>query len=143
MGRALGPAYRNPQLFGPAPGAVRLSQDGWRPTDVTFRGETSQQMKILVLGAGGIGGYFGGRLAEAGADVTFLVRPRRREQIARDGLRIESPLGDARIEAKTVTEAEVRPDYDLVLFTCKAYDLDSAMQAIAAAMSDRTAVVPL
>ena len=101
-------------------------------------------MKILVLGAGGIGGYFGGRLAESGADVTFLVRPRRREQIARDGLRILSPLGDAHMEAKTVVGAEVRPEYDLVLFTCKAYDLDSAMEAIAPAMAgEGCAVVPM
>ncbi|HXZ49353.1 MAG TPA: 2-dehydropantoate 2-reductase [Usitatibacter sp.] len=105
-------------------------------------------MRILVLGAGAIGGYFGGRLAEAGADVTFLVRPKRREQIARDGLRIESPLGDARLEVRTVEAGEVRPDYDLVLFTCKAYDLDSAMEAIAPAMGARPdgrscAVLPL
>ncbi|HSN21257.1 MAG TPA: 2-dehydropantoate 2-reductase N-terminal domain-containing protein, partial [Usitatibacter sp.] len=87
-------------------------------------------MRILVLGAGGIGGYFGGRLAQAGADVTFLVRPRRREQLARDGLVIESPLGDARIPVRTVLAGDVRPDYDLVLFTCKAYDLEPAMEAI-------------
>ena len=99
-------------------------------------------MKILVLGAGGIGGYFGGRLAEAGADVTFLVRPKRREQIRRDGLRIESPLGNATITAKTVVAGEVRPGYDLVLFTCKAYDLDSAIEAIAPAMDGKCGVVP-
>ena len=51
-------------------------------------------MRFLVLGAGAIGGYFGGRLAESGADVTFLVRPDRRAQIERDGLRIESALGN-------------------------------------------------
>jgi 2-dehydropantoate 2-reductase len=100
-------------------------------------------MKLLVLGAGGIGGYFGGRLAEAGADVTFLVRPKRREQIAREGLRIESPLGNATIAAKTVLAGELRPDYDLVLFTCKAYDLDSAMDAIAPAVGPDCAVLPV
>ena len=94
-------------------------------------------MKILVLGAGGIGGYFGGRLAQAGVDTTFLVRPRRREQIARNGLVIESPLGDARVAAKTVVAEELKPGYDLVLFTCKAYDLDSAIEAIAPAMGGR------
>jgi len=50
-------------------------------------------MKLLVLGAGAIGGYFGGRLAESGADVTFLVRPKRRDQLQKDGLRVESKLG--------------------------------------------------
>lgn len=100
-------------------------------------------MRLLVLGAGAIGGYFGGRLAQSGADVKFLVRPRRREQLARDGLVIESPLGDARIPVRTVLAEEVRSDYDLVLFTCKAYDLDSAMDAIAPAIRGDCAVLPL
>jgi len=100
-------------------------------------------VRILVVGAGGIGGYFGGRLAQARADITFLVRPGRREQIAREGLRIESPLGDARIDVKTVLAGELRPGYDVVLFTCKAYDLDSAMDAIAPAMEGGCAVLPL
>ena len=99
-------------------------------------------MKLLVLGAGGIGGYFGGRLAEAGADATFLVRPKRREQLERDGLRIESPVGNAQIKVKTVLAEELRPGYDLVLFTCKAYDLDSAMDAIAPVMDGHCAVAP-
>ena len=51
-------------------------------------------MRFLVLGAGAIGGYFGGRLAESGADVTFLVRPARRAKLERDGLCIESALGN-------------------------------------------------
>jgi 2-dehydropantoate 2-reductase len=100
-------------------------------------------MKILVLGAGAIGGYFGGRLAESEADVTFLVRPKRREQIARDGLVIDSPIGNARIAANTILAEELKPGYDLVLFTCKAYDLESAMDAIAPAMRDGCAVLPL
>ncbi len=100
-------------------------------------------MKILVLGAGGIGGYFGGRLAESGADVTFLVRPKRREQIAQGGLVIESPSGNAKLAVKTVGAEELKPGYDLVLFTCKAYDLDSAMDAIAPAMQGGCVVVPM
>ena len=100
-------------------------------------------MKILVLGAGGIGGYFGGRLAQAGADVTFLVRPKRAAQIAAHGLVIESPNGNAIVAAKTVTADSVKPEYDFVLFTCKAYDLDSAMDAIAPAMAGGCVVVPM
>src|SRR5690348_13766353 len=100
-------------------------------------------MKMLVLGAGAIGGYFGGRLAEAGIDVTFLVRPRRREQLERDGLRIRSPRGDVDLRVKSVLAADLAPGYDVVLFTCKAYDLDSAMDAIAPAMNGRCAVVPM
>jgi len=100
-------------------------------------------VKTLVLGAGGIGGYFGGRLAEAGRDVTFLVRPGRREQLARDGLVIESVNGNAKIPVKTVVAEELAPGYDVILFTCKAYDLDSAMDAIAPAVSGSAAIVPL
>jgi 2-dehydropantoate 2-reductase len=100
-------------------------------------------MKILVLGAGGIGGYFGGRLAQAGADVTFLVRPRRREQLQRDGLRVASPLGDFTMPVKSVLAQELRPGYDLVLFTCKAYDLEAAMDAVAPAMGAGAALLPM
>src|SRR5215475_9311933 len=92
-------------------------------------------MRYLVLGAGATGGYFGGRLAEAGADVTFLVRPRRREQIASGGLRVDSELGDLRLAVKTVVAAELGPDFDFVLLSCKAYDLDDSMEAIAPAMA--------
>ncbi|MEO8621194.1 MAG: ketopantoate reductase family protein [bacterium] len=100
-------------------------------------------MRLLVLGAGGIGGYFGGRLAESGADVTFLVRPRRREQLERDGLRIESPVGNMSLPVTSVLSSGVSNDYDFVLLTSKAYDLDSAMDAIAPAMGGACTVVPL
>ena len=100
-------------------------------------------MKILVLGAGGIGGYYGGRLAQAGAEVAFLVRPKRRAQLERDGLVVESPLGNLKRAVKTVLAAELSPGYDVVLFTCKAYDLDSAMDAVAPAMKGSTALLPL
>jgi len=100
-------------------------------------------MKTLVLGAGGIGGYFGGRLAEAGCDVTFLVRPKRREVLARDGLVVESPKGNLKMPVKTVLAGELDAGYDIVLFTCKAYDLDSAMDAIAPAMQGSAALVPM
>ena len=96
-----------------------------------------------MLGAGGVGGYFGCRLAESGADVTFLVRPSRRLQIVRDGLVIESPLGNARIAAKTIETGELSSGFDLVLLTCKAYDLGSAMEAVAPAMVGECALVPL
>jgi 2-dehydropantoate 2-reductase len=100
-------------------------------------------VKILVLGAGAIGGYCGGRLAQAGADITFLVRLQRRAQLERDGLRIVSPTGDATLSVNTVDASEVRAVYDVVLLTCKAYDLDSATDAIAPAMNGRVAIVPL
>ena len=64
-------------------------------------------MRILVLGAGAVGGYFGGRLAEHGADVTFLVREARRAQLERDGLRIESLYGNATVPVRTLLAAEL------------------------------------
>lgn len=100
-------------------------------------------MRILVLGAGATGGYFGGRLAEAGADVTFLVRPARAEALATAGLRIESPAGNFAGPVKTVLAEKLAPDFDAVLFTCKAYDLDGAIAAIRPAMGPETRVLPV
>ena len=100
-------------------------------------------MKLLILGAGGIGGYFGGRLVQAGADVTFLVRPARQAQLQAQGLVIQSVKGDAVIPVNTVLAVELRAGYDMVLLTCKAYDLTDAMEAIAPAMTGTTAVLPL
>jgi len=100
-------------------------------------------MRILVLGAGAMGGYFGGRLAEAGVDVTFLVRPKRAEALAKDGLVIESPVGNFKGAVKTVLAAEAKPDYDLVLLACKAYDLDGAIAAIRPAVGPETRVLPV
>ena len=98
--------------------------------------------KVLVLGAGGSGGYFGGRLAESGADATFLVREGRRKILSEQGLRIESPFGDTQIAVKTVVASEVSPVYDAVILTCKAYDLDAAVVAIAQAVASTVYVLP-
>jgi 2-dehydropantoate 2-reductase len=100
-------------------------------------------LKILVLGAGGLGGFFGGRLAEKGADVTFLVRERRRAQLEAQGLRIESPFGNASVAVKAKLAPEIGDDYDFVLLTCKAYDLPSAIESIRPAMRGRAALLPL
>jgi 2-dehydropantoate 2-reductase len=100
-------------------------------------------MKILVLGAGGVGGYFGGRLAQAGSDVTFLVRERRAMQLRSEGLVVQTPDGEFRVAAKAVQRAEIDAPSDLVLLTCKAYDLDSAIDTIRPAIGPATVVVPL
>lgn len=105
-------------------------------------------MRILVLGAGGTGGYFGGRLAQAGADVTFLVRPERAASLRRDGLVIRSPLGDAVVAPRTLIEDEfreaaTRERFDLVMLSCKAYDLMTAMAAVAPAMVPGVTVMPI
>lgn len=101
-------------------------------------------MRILVVGAGAIGGYFGGRLLEAGRDVTFLLRPARAAVLARNGLVIKSPTGDATLSAPpTVEAAALREPYDLVLLSCKAYDLDQAIRSFAPAVGRQTVILPL
>ena len=100
-------------------------------------------MKILVLGAGATGGYFGGRLAQAGVDVTFLVREKRAAQLAADGLVVKSPHGDFTVRVRCVRQSEVRPEYDVVLLTCKAYDLDAAIESIRPAIGPAAHLLPL
>ena len=100
-------------------------------------------MKTLVLGAGSVGGYFGGRLAQHGADVTFLVREGRRAELAATGMRIQSCFGDANIRVKAVGQEELGADYDTVILACKAFDLDRAMDSIAPALTDVTTILPL
>ena len=100
-------------------------------------------MRILVVGAGAIGGYFGGRLLEAGRDVTFLVRPRRQAQLAKTGLVIRSRFGDATLPAPpTVTADALRQPFDLILLSCKSYDLQSAADSFAPAVGPNTAILP-
>jgi 2-dehydropantoate 2-reductase len=98
-------------------------------------------MRILVLGAGALGGYFGARLIEAGAEVAFLVRPKRAALLAEHGLRVESPFGDFHRQVTTLTEAT--PSWDVILLACKAYDLDDAIRAIRPAIGANTAILPV
>jgi 2-dehydropantoate 2-reductase len=101
-------------------------------------------MRILVVGAGAIGGYFGGRLLQAGRDVTFLVRPKRAAELAADGLVIKSPVGDVTLkDPPAVQAADLKAPFDLVLLSCKAFDLDDAMASFARAVGPGTAVLPL
>lgn len=100
-------------------------------------------MKVLMLGAGATGGYFGGRMLEAGRDVSFLVREHRATQLRGNGLVIRSPQGDLRLKPRTLISGHVHETFDLVILSCKAYDLESAMTAIAPAIGADTAVLPL
>lgn len=105
-------------------------------------------MRVLVVGAGATGGYFGARLAEAARDITFLVRPGRASKLAADGLVVKSPVGDIHIPApKTLTAADLvagkGEGFDLVLLSCKAYDLDGAIADVAPAVGSGTAVLPI
>jgi 2-dehydropantoate 2-reductase len=100
-------------------------------------------MRILVLGAGAVGGYFGGRLAEAGRDVTFLVRPARAGLLAKQGLRVTSPLGDFTVRPQLATADTLGGAYDFILLTAKQYDLDQAIAAIRPAVGPGTAILPM
>ena len=100
-------------------------------------------MKVLVIGAGAVGAYFGARLMEAGVDTTFLVRPKREAQL-RQGLSVRSPKGDIWLAAPpTVTAERVRKDFGLILLSCKAYDLAGAVGSLAPAVGPDTAILPL
>jgi 2-dehydropantoate 2-reductase len=101
-------------------------------------------MRILVVGAGAIGGYFGGRLLQAGRDVTFLVRPKRAAELAADGLAIKSPNGDALLKNPPTVQADrLDQRFDVVLLSCKAFDLDDAIRSFAPAVGPQTAIIPL
>lgn len=101
-------------------------------------------MRILIVGAGAIGGYFGGRLLEAARDVTFLVRPGRAQELDRHGLVVRSPLGNIDYPAPPhVASQELDTPYDLIVLSCKAYDLDVAMDSFAAAVGPNTSILPL
>jgi 2-dehydropantoate 2-reductase len=99
-------------------------------------------MRFLVLGAGAIGGYFGGKLHKGGADVTFLVRPRRAAQLAERGLVIMAQDGEIRAPVKTALAGGIDGPHDVILLCCKAYDLDDALLAIAPAVGPGSAVLP-
>src|ERR1700692_4159066 len=101
-------------------------------------------MRILVVGAGAIGGYFGGRMLAAGRDVTFLVRPRRAAELADAGLVIKSPNGDVTLKNPPTVQADkLNEKFDAVLLSCKAFDLDDAIRSFAPAVGAQTAIVPL
>jgi 2-dehydropantoate 2-reductase len=101
-------------------------------------------MRVLVVGAGAIGGYFGGRMLQAGQDITFLVRPRRAAELASAGLVIKSPNGDVTLKNPPTVQADtLTGKFDVVLLSCKAYDLDDAIQSFAPAVGSQTSIVPL
>lgn len=99
-------------------------------------------MKILVLGAGAIGGYYGARLIEAGANVTFLVRAQRAARLREHGLSVKSELGSFHQQVSIVTEDQITAPADAIVLTCKAYDLEAAMDAIAPAVGKNTVILP-
>ena len=100
-------------------------------------------LRILIVGAGAVGGYFGGRLAQAGRDVTFLVRPSRAKQLSQDGLRIISPHGDVVLSPKLISADKIDAPYDIIFLSVKAYALEAAMNDFAAAVGPETMIFPV
>ena len=100
-------------------------------------------MRILVLGAGGIGGYFGGRLVEKGEDVTFLVREKRKQQLEQTGLRIKSVHGDFVCHPQLITVKESLTAFDIVLFSTKSYHLSQAIEDVKPFVGGDTVIIPL
>lgn len=108
------------------------------------RHRLAKPLRTLIVGAGGVGGYFGGRLLEAGQDVTFLVRKQRASEMAQTGLKISSRFGDVAFKKPPILIAdELSEPFDLILLTCKAYDLADAMASFAGAVGPSTAILPL
>lgn len=101
-------------------------------------------MKLAIMGTGGVGGYFGARLAAAGNDAAFIARGAHLEAIRAHGLRVESPEGDLLIRPATATDrpAEIGP-VEFVLFTPKLWDTESAGEAIRPLVGPETAVLSL
>src|SRR5581483_10748941 len=100
-------------------------------------------MRIAVVGAGGVGGYFGGRLAATGADVHFLARGAHLEAMRAHGLRVESPKGDLHLPRVNATSdpAAIGP-CDVVMFCVKLYDVASALAALPPLLGADTIVLP-
>ncbi|MDH2402680.1 2-dehydropantoate 2-reductase [Bradyrhizobium sp. SSUT18] len=100
-------------------------------------------MRVLVIGAGALGGYYGACLVRAGADVTFLVRSGRAEQLRRDGLRIVSPHGDFALQPKILLANDLKEPFDVVLVGVKSYSLDDAMSQFSPAVGASTMILPI
>ena len=99
-------------------------------------------MRILMVGAGAVGGYFGGRLAEAGRDVTFLVRAKRAEELKAKGLQIVSRFGNLALHPKTITADRIAGPYDVILLGVKSYSLSAAMNDFVPAVGPETMIFP-
>jgi 2-dehydropantoate 2-reductase len=100
-------------------------------------------MRLLVVGAGSTGGYFGGRLAQAGRDVTFLVRPRRAAQLEANGLQVTSPHGDFTLAPKLVTASSTLAHFDAILLTVKSYAFEASLEDFAPAIGPDTMILPV
>ncbi len=98
-------------------------------------------MRMLIVGAGAIGGFYGAHLAKAGRDVTFLVRPRRAEQLRQTGLQLTSAKGDISITPRLVTAGKLDGAYDIILVAVKAFSLEAVMADMAPAVGPNTMIL--
>jgi len=100
-------------------------------------------MRIAILGTGGVGGYFGGRLAATGADVTFIARGAHLDALRRNGFRLQSPKGDLHLPRVNATaDPAAIGTVDVVFFTVKLYDTDEATRLLPALLGPDTVVIP-
>lgn len=100
-------------------------------------------MNVLIVGCGGIGGYFGARLIEAGTKVTFLTREKTQQRLQGEGLKLFSARGDVFVSVDAITKASLKQPYDLILLTCKTYDLAQCLKDCEAAVNDKTYILPM
>ncbi len=100
-------------------------------------------MRILIVGAGATGGYFGARLAQAGRDVTFLVRERRQQQLQQTGLVLQTPEGSTVLQPQLALASTLTGDYDLIILTVKSFALEQAIEDIAPAVGAQTLIMPI
>ena len=100
-------------------------------------------VKILIVGAGAIGGYFGGRLIEKGENVTFLVRAKRKEALEKSGLTIESVNGNMKFIPQLITVNDIGEKFDVVIISTKSYHLTQAIDDVRLFVKEDTIILPL
>src|SRR5688572_18514779 len=99
-------------------------------------------MRVAVMAAGGVGGYFGARLQQAGHDVAFFARGRHLEALKKDGLTLKSPHGDARLKVQVFKDPSETSPVDVVMFAVKLWDTEGAAAQLKPIVSGRTIVIP-
>ncbi|MDF0726356.1 ketopantoate reductase family protein [Cytobacillus sp. S13-E01] len=100
-------------------------------------------MRILIVGAGAVGGYFGGRLLEKGEDVTFLVREKRKGLLQANGLKLNSVHGNVDLKPKVLTVKDTSEAFDVVIVSTKAYHLSDVVDSIEPFVAKNTMILPL
>lgn len=100
-------------------------------------------MKFLILGAGALGGYYGGLLLKGGANVTFLARPKTAARLKKNGLKMRLENENFQTPVKVITADKTDTKYDVIILTCKSYDLQEAIEVITPALGTQSAVLPI